>query len=397
MPNTIDAQGLQTKTLAEIKADILNGTADYPGYYQIYGPDINVGPNSPDGQQINIVAQAVVDMLELLAQVYASFDPDQAIGTVLDQRCAINGVVRRGATYTQQMVEVTVTQAVTLPGLDTSPTSPFTVADSAGNQFQLVSAYAFGAAGTQSLLFQALALGPVETTSGTITQIVTTTLGVASVNNAAAAATVGLAEETDAALRIRRSNSVSLPSRGYLEGLIGALLDTDGVSQAVVIENDTNGTVNGTPGHSIWCIVLGGADADIAQAIYRKRNAGCGMRGAVTVNVPQIDATTFPVQFDRPTSETLWIKFDIVAITGSVDDAALRIQILAALSYNIGQSADTTSIIALIKTLAPNGSTSGEGVSDTNSGYVTLKDPTNVNYQWAIASARIIINGTPGP
>ncbi len=397
MPSIVDALGIQTKTLAEIRNEILNGTEGYPGMYQIYGPDINVGPNSPDGQLVNIIAQAVVDMLELCAQVFTSFDPDEAIGTVLDERCAINGVIRRGATYTTQVVQVTVDRALTLPGLDTAPLNPFSVSDAAGNQFQLLTTFSFGGAGTQALTFQAAQLGPVETVIGTITQIVTTTLGVTGVNNSAAAASVGLAEETDAQLRIRRANSVSLPSRGYLEGLIGALLDTDGVTEVEVLENDTNSTdVNGIPGHSIWCIVLGGTNDAVADAIYKKRNAGCGMKGAVVVAVPQIDGTTFDIQFDRPTDEALWISFDVTAITGTVDDDYIREQILALLSYRINQSADTATIVSLIKQIAPNASVENEGVSDDNISYVSLLAPSAVNKRFTIQSTHIIVNGTPG-
>lgn len=397
MPNVVDQNGIHTKTLQEIKDEILNGTANYPGYYSIYGPDINVGPNSPDGQQINIFAQAVVDMLELIAQVHSGFDPDQAIGTVLDQRCGINGVIRRGATYTQQMVEVTVSQPVTLPGLDTSPLNPFTVADNAGNQFQLVAAYSFVGAGTQSLLFQASTLGPVETVIGTITQIITTTLGVSSVNNAAAAASVGIAEETDAQLRIRRAKSVSLPSRGYLEGLIGALLNTEGVTEAHVLENDTNVTdSNGIPGHSIWAIVEGGTDEAVADAIYKKRNAGCGMKGDVDVVIEQIDGTDFTISFDRPTDEDLWIEFNVTAIEGTVDDTYIREQILERLSYRINQSADASSIVALVKEIAPNASVSAEGVGLDGGTYVTLQAPSAVDNKFVIESAHIVINGTPG-
>lgn len=397
MPNGVTASGIVTKTSAEIRQEILNGAAGYPGYFQIYGPDINVDPNSPDGQQINIFAQGVVDLLELIAQVFASFDPDQAIGTVLDARCGINGVVRRGATYTQQMVEVTVTQALTLPGLNSSPLNPFTVSDAAGNQFQLVSSHSFVGAGSASLLFQAATLGPVETVIGTITQIATTTLGVASVNNAAAALSVGISEETDAQLRIRRANSVSLPSRGYLEGLLGALLDTDGVTQAVVLENDTNTTdADGIPGHSIWCIVEGGANSDIADAIYKKRNAGCGMKGAVSVLVPQVDGTDFEILFDRPTPEALWITFDVAAISGTVDDAFIRAQILELLSYSINQKADTASIVVLIKQIAPNASVENEGVGLDGITYVSLQDPTAVNNQFALTAAHIVINGVTG-
>ncbi len=393
----VTTTGIVIPTRAQIRDAILNGTTDYPGLYQIYGADINVGPNSPDGQMVEIIVQAIVDMYELMAQVYSSFDPDVSIGRILDQRAAINGVVRRGATYTLQTVSVTVSQALTLPGLDTAPLSPFTVADSAGNQFQLVTTYSFGAAGTQALVFQAAQLGPVETVIGTITQIVTTTLGVASVNNGVAASSVGIAEEPDSQLRIRRSNSVSLPSRGYLEGLIGALLDVDGVTDVEVLENDTNSTDgDGIPGHTIWCIVAGGAEADIGEAIYKKRNAGCGMKGDESVLVPQVDGTTFEVKFDRPTPEDLWISFDVAAITGTVDDDYIRAQILERLSYGINAPADTASIVTMIKEIAPNASIEDEGVGLDGMTYVSLQAPTNVDNQFAIASVRIVINGTPG-
>lgn len=399
MPNIIDSSGLQLKSLSEILNELLNGTDKYPGLYQIYGPNINVGPNSPDGQLLNLIAQVTIDVEELLAQVYASMDPDQAIGTVLDSRCAINGVVRRGATYTKQNILVTVNQAITLPGLDTSPLSPFTVSDSAGNKFQLITTYSFTGAGSTSLAFQAAELGPVQTTLNTITNIVTVTLGVVSVNNPTAATSVGLSEETDAALRIRRSNSVSLPSQGYLEGLVGALLDIDGVTQAPrVLENVTNAVdANGIPAHSIWCIVLGGTDADVARAIYVKRNAGCGMKGAVTVAQASVDGSpSISIQFDRPTDENLWINLDISAITGTVDDDYIRAQLLSALSYGIGQSADTTTIVALVKAIAPNASVTNEGVSNVDAGYAAVKAPTGVNYRFIPDTTRIKINGVVG-
>lgn len=397
MPNQIDANGLQTKTVDEILDQILNGTASYPGYFAIYGVDINVEPNSPDGQLINLIAQQCVDIYDLIKQVNAFFDPDQATGRVLDMRCAINGVIRQGATYTQLNIDVTSNQAASLNGLDNEPTDPFTISDNAGNQFQLVNHFDFSGADTQSLLFRAADIGAVLTTPNTITNVVTVTLGIVSVNNPSAALVVGSDEETDAALRIRRANSVSLPSKGYLQGLIGALLDTDGVVQCIVLENNTASTDgNGIPSHSIWCIVQGGTDHDVAKAIYVKRNAGCGMKGSVTYQYPQIDGTLFPIKFDRPTEEDLWITFNVVAITGSIDDDYIRAQLLLLLSYKISQSADTTSIVALIKQISPNASVSAEGVSNTNGSYVTLKAPTAVNYQFTPASVRIIVNGSPG-
>lgn len=394
MPNAIDSSGLTIQTTPEIIAEILDGAPGYPGMRQIYGADINVDANSPDGQMVNIIAQAKTDVLELSQQIYNSFDPDKAVGTSLDARCAINGVIRNAGTKTIQNVVITTDRALTLSGLDTSVT-PFTVADTNGNQYQLVSTYAFGSAASTALVFQAVLIGAVSSLPNTIISIITVTLGVTAVNNPAAYTTLGLVEETDYALRIRRQKSVALPSQGYLEGLIGALLDTTGVTEAIVYENDTNSTdANGIPGHSIWCIVKGGANSSIANAIYIKRNAGCGMKGTITVPVLQADGSFFSVKFDRPTPENLYISFDIVPVTGSVDANFIRNQILSLLSYTIAQPAIASEITALVESIAPNGSISDMGVSNDGSTYVSLLDTAAIDNQWALASARIIINGS---
>lgn len=395
MPNQIDANGLQIKTRQEIVDEILNGADGFVGLRSIYGADINVDPNTPDGQMVNIFAQATVDVLELLQQIYDGMDPDQAVGRTLDQRCAINGVVRKAGTYTLQNVSITATQATTIAGVDTAPTAPFTVADAAGNRFVLLSTYAFGGAATASLAFRAEKLGAIITSPNTINRLVTIQLGISAANNPAAATSIGTAEETDYALRIRRAQSVSVSSKGYLQGLIGQLLAIDTVTSARVLENTTGTTDgNGIPGHSIWAIVNGGTEPEVALAIYNKRNAGCGMKGNVSVNVPQVDGSTFAVLFDRPTSETLWISLSVTAITGAIDAAYIRAQLILALSYTIGQPADASAIVAIVKAIAPNGYVSNEGVSNVNSGYVAFKATSTVAHQWAVSAARIYINGS---
>ena len=112
MPNSFDGNGLQVITQNELVGNLTQS------FQEIYGEDINVESNSPDGQIINIFAQSLEDFYELLSQVNASFDPDQAIGTVLDQRCAINGIQRKAGTYTYVTIDVTTDRSVTLDGVD---------------------------------------------------------------------------------------------------------------------------------------------------------------------------------------------------------------------------------------------------------------------------------------
>ena len=391
--NTIDKNGLTTKTLADVVNAIENGEPGYPGLYQIYGPNINLNPNSPDANLVNIFSLAVVDTLNLLEQIYTSMDPDQAIGVTLDSRCAINGVVREGGTFTQQPISVTVSQAVTLPGIDLYPNNPFSVSDGV-NVYQLIATTSFSGASTVSLNFQAQQIGPISSALNTITTIVTVTLGVVSVNNPATYTTLGVATETDSALRIRRANSVALPSTGYLFGLYGALLDITGITAALVLENITSTTdANGIPGHSIWVIVSGtnttAVQGQVAQAIYVKRNAGCGMKGSISFAVPN---TNFTAQFDYATSEPLYFTCTATAIdsTKPLDKTYIQQQVFNkfANSYGIYQSADATSIVAYIKEISPNASITAEGVYTTggSGSPVAILTPTAVNYQFTISS-----------
>lgn len=398
MPNIIDANGVTIQDELEIVDEMLNGTTEVNGLYDIYGPTINVGPNSPDGQMVNLYAKAKREMLEFVRAVVMSFDPDQAVGVLLDQRCAINGVVRKAGTYTLQQVIVTTDRALNLVGLDVQPLSgAFTVSDNAGNLFSLMTSQYIASAGSHDLQFRAVKVGAVQPLPNTLTVLKTPQLGVISANNPEAPAVVGTDEESDVSLRTRRQKSVSLPAVGSLDGLRGALLNIEGVVDAVVLEN-TSGTTdgNGIAGHSIWAVVLGGSNADVADVIYKKRNAGCGMKGSVAVGIPQPDLSSFTVNFDRPTAEPLWIKFNLDPITGTVSDTYVRTQLLALLSYGINEKADTATIIKMVKEIATNASVSVEGVSKDNVTYATLLSPTSVNRQFTIASTRIIINGVAG-
>ena len=407
MPNAISNTGITIQTYSEIVNEILDGSpatttqAAYPGMRQIYGTDINVLPNSPDGQMVNIVAQAKLDMLEFIQQIYASFDPDQAVGVQLDQRCAINGIQRRQGTYTQVDVDVTSSGVVTIAGLDTS-TTPFTISDSSGNQYYLLYTYTFASAGTQSLTFRAADIGSINPTVDSLTTVVTVTLGIVSVTNPTEATTIGTPQESDYSLRIRRENSVALPSVGYWQGLYEALLAIRGVTSVIVKENSTSSPITygsvTIPPHSIWVVVAGGYEGTIAGVIYDKRNAGCGMVGSIVDSILQEDGTFFPVSWDRPTDENLWIKFNVVQITGSTPPDAnyIRNQLLAQLSYKINEPANTTTITSLIASIDPNASVSNIGVSTDGVNYDTLLTPTSLNFQFQISSPRIIINGTPG-
>ena len=312
MPDSLTSTGLTVETLSEIKAN-LNA-----GLQSIYGSDINLDQNSPDGQLVGIIAQAAVDIRELITNVYNSFDPDRAVGTVLDERCVINNIERKGGTFTVVPIDIIVSATVTLQGLDASINdvngTGYTIQDNAGNQYILENTATF-TAGTTTVNFRAQAIGQVLPTLNTINIPTTIVLGVTSVNNSLPPISVGENQETDAQFRVRRQQSVALGSVGYLNGLLGAVLDLTGVTDAKLYENITNSVdADGIPAHGIWLIVEGGANSDIATQIYNRKSYGANMKGSVTYPITTASGGTFTAQWDIPTGEPLYIQFTVQTI-----------------------------------------------------------------------------------
>lgn len=390
MPNQLDADGLTVKTVTEIAEEL---TASYQG---IYGPDINVEANSPDGQAIGIQAQACSDNLQLLVQTYNSFSPESAFGRVLDQRVAINGVARDEGSYTKAYVDVTVTSAVTLPGQDSpAGTTVFAVSDTAGNQFQLEASYAFGGAGTQTLAFRAVTLGQVQTAPNTIQTIVTVTLGVASVNNPSTSNDVeGLPEETDPQLKIRRVKSFFLQAVGPADALRAALLNNvPGCSDAYVAENNTAAPVLGVPAHGMWVIVNGGAPADIGQAIYAKKNPGSALTGAQSYAVVRPALNTFTAQWDNALPQDLWVRATLLPrVPGQTfDTAADAVALADALVYRLGQSPNSGDIAIAMQAVEPLAIITSAEVSIDGSAWAQIVTPSDYQHFFVAASARIIL------
>lgn len=390
MPNSISATGLTVSTRDEL-------IEQYSLAFQsIYGTDINLDPDSPDGQMMNIFIQSVLDLQDLLVQIYNMFDPDNAIGVILDQRVAINGIQRQAGTYTVTNITITTSQALNLYGLDQDTQPTYTVADNAGTQWQLMSTQSPAGAGTYVYAFQAASPGAVLTTPNSITIPVTIVVGVTSINNPTTYSTLGVNEETDAELKIRRQRSVSLSSQGYYNSLMAALENINGLSFAYIAENTTGSTDgDGVPGHSIWVIVAGTAsDEDVANAIYLKRNAGCGMYGTQSYDVVQADGSSFTVYWDEVTTVPLFIKFTATSLDGinAPNIAAIRAGLVTSFVPGVAAQVNINQLGALVQEIDPNTLVTSAGFSLTSGGvYTNTLTPVTKDKQFVVTSADTII------
>lgn len=370
-------------------------------FQAIYGTGINVGPETPDGQQIGILTQVNLDTDELLLSIYNSFDPDNAFGVVLDQRVAINGIQRQDGTYTTTDITLGLAQSVNLFGLDQNTNTVYTVSDAAGNQWQLQETELGIGPGSPALLFQAADPGAVTTIPNTITTPVTVVLGVTSVNNPTTYQSLGINEETDAALKIRRQKSVSLPSQGYYDGLLAALENIPGVTTAIINENDTRSmNTAGVPGNSIWVIVGGSGSASaIGSAIYVERPLGVGLynsmdSGAHSYVVTQADGSFFTVYWDSVVPQNLFIRFTATSLNGvnPPNIAAILAGLPSSFAPGVGEEVNINRLATQVQDIDPNTlvTASGFSLSATGSFSVVLT-PTFPNEQFAVSSSNIIV------
>ena len=338
--------GLQTKDNTVLVNDLVTGLTDI---YSQNGEELNLDSNTPDGQLIELLAFMGTTIREMITEVYNSCDPDKCVGSIQDNRYQINYLTRKSGSYTLQNIAITTNQTVTLQGLDASFNDPeasaFSVSDDNGNIWYLVDTTTIYS-GVTSLEFRAKDKGAIIPTIGTITNLVTIIPGVISCINNVGATSIGAEEENDSDFRIRRARSVANAGKNNEDTMEGNLLALDGVVAVKIHTNRTNSTDDtGTTAHTIWAIVEGGANTDIANVIYGNLG-GAGTRGSVTVPIITSSLQSININFDRETVVPLYIKFDLKPITdlGEINQSDIKQYIANNLIYGIGEDVETSKV-----------------------------------------------------
>ena len=362
-------------------------------YKNIYGEDINIDSDTPDGQKLSIFVKAYRDLQERGVDLYNSFDPDTAVGTQLHKLIKLCGISRIAATKSTVQVNITTSQIVTL-------LSDYTLKDSLG-QLWVISSSQTLTIGTTLVTFLADEWGSITAQANTITEFETVVLGVVSVNNPNAAIS-GRDEETDIQLKIRRKKSVSLPSSNTVEGLQAKLLNLTGVVDAIIYENDSD-TLDvdlNLSSHSIWCIVDGGVNSDIINTIGLEKMAGTGLKGSLSGNYigsikrqdGSIRQKLIPVLFDRPTEKEIYIKFDVKPkISGDILDLDAMKNALLNKTFFIAEDATVTELYSYIYSANSNFIATNLQLSDDNIIYVGDMLDSGYDEKFVITVAKITI------
>lgn len=343
----VDSAGLHIPTYNDILEDMIAAMK------QIYGDDIYLENDSADYQLLSIFALKQSDSLQALAYAYNARSPHTAIGTALDAVVKLNGITRKAASHS--------TCDVTLTGTAFTQITNGAVQDKAGIIWDLPSSVVIGSDGTLITTATCRETGAVSALVGDLDTIYTPTYGWTAVTNHAAAIQ-GRDVETDAELRQRQSVSTSNPSQTMLAGTKGAIAALPNVSRFAVYENDTNSSSvtednpYGLPPHSITCVVEGGTDQDIAEAIYTHKGIGCYTNGTVPVQFTDQNEYVNTIRFSRPTYKDVYVDLEVKKYTGYVSSVISQVR-LAIYDYlaslTVGSDVSISMLIGVITACNP--------------------------------------------
>lgn len=268
-----------------------------------FGGGVNLALSTPQGQIATSETAIIADKNTQIAYVTNQIDPRYASGRFQDAIGYLYFMTRIGATATAV--------TCTLGGLVGAVIAAGTLAqDTSGNTYSLLGSVTIGAGSTVSSSWQNVVTGPIACPAGTLTKVYQAA-GFDTITNPTAGV-LGQNVETPAEFELRRQNSVAVNSRGSKQAIQAQVFGVANVLDCYVIDNTSGLTVlTGSTNyplapHSIYVAVVGGVDADVANAIWIKKDDGCDYNGNTTVVV--YDTTysapqpSYLVKFERPTS-----------------------------------------------------------------------------------------------
>lgn len=292
--------------------------AEERALYLEIDPQWNLDPSTPDGLKMAHDAEIFSALDEALQQAYNSKDPNKAVGVDLDIICAITGTRRSEGTFSGVELLFTGTPgALVLSGA-------IVESETDGTRWVIPQTYTIQPSGTALVPARHERTGPVQAEPLTLTRIITTMTGITAVTNPDPA-TPGTNVENNSSLRIKRNLAVGRPGKNQTGSTLGELFAVPGVRRARIYENFTGSAAvdpvfnpHGLPAHSTAVLVDGGEDADIAFALYSKRNPG-PEQAAVTSTVidtivtdPDYPTNRQPMRFNRPEYVDMVIALELV-------------------------------------------------------------------------------------
>jgi uncharacterized phage protein gp47/JayE len=286
------------------------------------GGDTDTSPGSPIGQLIDSQTALVADKDRQVLYLSNQFNPAANEGIWQDAIGQIYFQERLGAAPT--LVECMCT------GLAGTTVSGSVQADT-GMRLMTVAPVLIPATGSVLVSFRTVEEGPIVIPANSVTTIITTVPGWDTVDNAAPGVE-GRLIESPQEFEARRKASVANNSQGRAVAINGAIAAVTGVIDSVVLENYKTAPVVEygvtIPAHTFWIAAAGGNPADIALAIYQKKDGGAATAGNTTISHvdPEYPLATYTYNFEIPANLNITVTATIKATDTTPSDIAAKIK-----------------------------------------------------------------------
>ncbi len=300
--------------VAPDSADVLQAQQDI--WQAAFDNKLNPDPATPQGQLMASLAAIVQDKDSQMLFLANMFNPSTSRGVYQDAIAAIYFITRQTAQATTVQVVCTGLPGTVIEGQDTS-VAPARVRTADGTVLVCRMGGTIPAGGSITLPFAAQEPGPVVIEAHAVTTIVQAQPGWDTVDNPDPGVT-GRSTEGRQAFETRRRQSVALNSRSMLSSVYARVGNLSGVIDLLARQNRTDAPVedNGVTlaPHSIYIAVLGGADAEIAEAIYNSVSGGCDYNGDTSVEYTDpVTGAVETIFFERPEGYAFAIEVTVQA------------------------------------------------------------------------------------
>lgn len=284
---------------------------------EAFGGDMDiVTPSTPQAYLADKLTDNIRDSNAAIAYMVSQMDPATSEGRMQDGIARIYYLERKPATSSVVQALCTGQVNATLPVGSLAQ-------DDAGNLWQSTAEATFPE-GAVLVPFACVRTGPITLGIGQLTRIAQLVPGWDAITNLGAA-TTGSNVESRAAFEARRKESVARNAHGSPAAIRSAVWDVEGVLDVFVYDNYTNdvmpygSTAYPIAPHSVYVAVIGGEAQDVAEAIFSRKDLGCGMNGNTLVKIADQDGYSFPyptydVTYESPAA--LPVKF-LVQIASS--------------------------------------------------------------------------------
>lgn len=284
-------------------------------FLSVFGANFDISPEGPDGQVIGIISEEISKCWQQAEMVFNAYRPGAMQKIGLDNICEL--------TFTKRLVDWPSRVGVRCAGQAGTLVPAGSIVSDGTMDFK--TQYDCIIPGTVTAV--ATETGEYYIAANTVNKINTPVAGWESVNNPEIGQT-GVDYESDPALRTRRDRTTAHSGSAFVEAIYAALADLN-LSYLRIRDNDTGAPIGTQPSGTVFVVVEGGTEDEIARRIYSSKTGGVPTHGTTSVSIYDSKGYPHEVKFSRPEGATIYVTGAFKRRPGSnisSNDAARQLQ-----------------------------------------------------------------------